>query len=353
MFFGAGAEKAEAQNTPLFTFNETPKALPAGEKYSVASIKEAGISIDLAELSRASAAKLDLPLFDGKTYRAQREEIEIRSLTDLTWRGKIREGKFVGDVMLTLKNGYVAGLIYSPGTVYEIVPRGDRQILVQLDQRLFPECAGDIKGDPPRKATASAAPEAAIDSGDRIDVLMLYTTPVKNSLGGDAQAQAFAQSAIDVSNTTYRNSKIRQRVRLVNAQETTIAETGCLSSELTALRANAGVGTLRNTFQADLVAMLSNSTDACGIGFLMGSVAGNPEQRFYRHFAYLRGRESEFSARVGPQHGRCAQPGKRLGRHLFLQLRPLGKRQLPHRHVLRQPVRRRMCAAAVFFKSEY
>ena len=95
---------------------------------------------------------------------------------------------------------------------------------------MFPECAGDIKGDPPLESKASAAPEAAIDSGDRIDVLLLYTTPVKNSLGGDAQAQAFAQSAIDVSNTTYRNSKIRQRIRLVNAQETTIAETGSLST---------------------------------------------------------------------------------------------------------------------------
>jgi hypothetical protein len=280
LFFGAGAEKADAQNAAIFTFNETPQARPAGEKYSVASVKEAAISIDLAELARANAAKLNLPLFDGKTYRAQREEIEIRSLTDLTWRGKIREGKFVGDVILTLKNGYVAGLIYAPGTVYEIVPRGDRQILVQLDQRLFPECAGDIKGDPARERTSSAAPEAAIDSGDRIDVLLLYTTPVKNSLGGDAQAQAFAQSAIDVSNTTYRNSKIRQRVRLVNAQETTIAETGSLSTELTALRANANVATLRNTFTADLVAMVSNSSDNCGIGFLMGSVAGNQNNGF-------------------------------------------------------------------------
>jgi hypothetical protein len=280
LFFGAGAQKAMAQNAALFTFNETPKALPAGEKYSVASVKEAGISIDLAELSRANAVKLNLPLFDGKTYRAQREEIEIRSLTDLTWRGKIREGKFVGDVILTLKNGYVAGLIYSPGTVYEIVPRGDRQILVQLDQRLFPECAGDIKGDPARESTSSSAPEAAIDSGDRIDVLVLYTTPVKNSLGGDAQAQAFAQSAIDVSNTTYRNSKIRQRVRLVNAQETAIAETGSLGSELPVLRGDSTTANLRTTFKADLVAMISNSSDNCGIGYLMGSVAGNSNNGF-------------------------------------------------------------------------
>jgi hypothetical protein len=123
---------------------------------------------------------------------------------------------------------------------------------------------------------------AAIDSGDRIDVLVLYTTPVKTSLGGDAQAQAFAQQAIDTTNSTYLNSKIRQRVRLVNAQETTIAETGALSTELSTLRANAGVAALRDQYKADLVAMISNSSDACGIGYLMGSnqTSGNANNAF-------------------------------------------------------------------------
>lgn len=280
LLFWTGSGKVEARNAPLFTLKEAPQARPAAERSSLASVKEADISIDMAAVSRPGSSRLDLPLFDGKTYRAQREELEIRSATDLTWRGKVREGSFLGEVVLTLRNGYVFGLIYSPEAVYEITAKGDRQILVQLDQRLFPECAGDIKGDPAKAGTLSAAPEAAIDSGDRIDVLMLYTAQVKTALGGDTQAQALAQASIDLSNTTYRNSKIRQRVRLVNVQETTIAQTGSLSSELTALRNNAGVGALRNTFQADLVAMLSTSNDACGIGFLMGSVAGNPNNGF-------------------------------------------------------------------------
>lgn len=264
----------------LFTFIETPAARSATDRYSVASVKESDIRINLAELSRGGTERLSLPLFDGKTYEAKSTGIEIRSMTDLTWRGKIRQGKFEGDVILTLKNGYVAGLVYSPNAVYEIVPVKDRQILVQLDQTLFPECAGDIKGDPPVQAVQPESPSATIDSGDRIDVLVLYTTPVKNSLGGDAQAQAFAQSSIDTTNTTYINSKIRQRVRLASAQETAIAETGNLSTELSALRADAGVATARNTFNADLVAMLSNSTNACGIGALMGGAGGNPSNGF-------------------------------------------------------------------------
>lgn len=263
----------------IFTIEGTPAARTDAEKYSAASVKEADINIDIGSLAGSGTEKLDIPLFDGKTYRAGREEIEIRKMGDVTWRGKIREGKFSGDVVLTLKGGYVAGLIYSPNGVYEIVPKGERQILVLLDQSLFADCAGDMNGEPAAKASLMA-PEAAIDSGDRIDVLVLYTTPVKNSLGGDAQAQVFAQQAIDSTNTAYRNSKIRQRVRLINAQETAIAETGSLGTELTALRNDSGAATQRNNFNADLVAMISNSNDNCGIGYLMGSTAGNPNNGF-------------------------------------------------------------------------
>jgi peptidyl-Asp metalloendopeptidase len=273
-FFANYSVTVNAQNA-LFSFNGLPAARASGERNSLASVKETDIHIDLGQLSRGNTPKLNLPLFDGKTYQAVGTGTEVRGMTDLTWRGKIREGKFEGDVLFTYKNGYVAGIIYSPAGVYEIVPRGDRQILVQLDQGLFPDCAGGITGDPPVETQRTAAPEATVDSGDRIDVLVLYSTPVKNTLGGDAQAQTFAQSAIDISNTTYINSKIRQRVRLANAQETAVAETGSLGTELTALRNDATTATTRNTFKADLVAMISNSSDNCGIGNLMGSLPGN------------------------------------------------------------------------------
>ncbi len=117
-------------------------------------------------------------------------------------------------MILTFKNGHVAGLIYAPRAVYEIVPVGTKHMLVELDQSRFPECAGDVKSDDFPANVQNLVPEGGTDSGDRIDVLLLYTTPVKNSLGGEAQAQTFAQSAIDSANTSYLNSKIRLRLRL-------------------------------------------------------------------------------------------------------------------------------------------
>jgi len=265
--------KAQTE-TPLFTLAERPQRKGDAEKFSVASVRESVIEINLSNLKTAETPRLNFPLFDGKLYEAVRESLEVRRTDDFTWRGKITRDKFKGDVILTFKAGLVAGLIYAPEAVYEIIPKGSEQILVEINQQLFPECAGDIQGEKSQTNSSKSANVSA-DSGDRIDVLILYTTAVKNSLGGETQVQTFAQQAIDATNTAYINSKIRQRVRLVQAQETAILETGSLGTELSALRTNAEAAALRNTYNADLVAMLSNSTDNCGIGYLMGGANGN------------------------------------------------------------------------------
>lgn len=264
---------AAAQNrVKLFELKETPSV--KAKKNSLASVRESEIDINFANINQNST--LEIPLFNGKSYEAKHFLTETRATNDRTWRGKITQGKFEGDVILTYKNGFVSGLIYAPDAVYEIVAQGGKQILVELDQANFPECGGDIKGETSKPTEQDVL--ATIDSGDRIDVLVLYTTPVKTTLGGDAQAQVFAQQAIDSTNTAYINSKIRQRIRLIAALETTVAETGSLSTELSTIRNDAAIATLRNQYNADLVAMISNSSDNCGIGYLMGSA--NPLNGF-------------------------------------------------------------------------
>ncbi len=250
----------------LFTIDETPSAV--SDKSSIASVREAAISFSQSVDLTNRATSLEITLFDGKSYTAAPREVETRSIDGYTWRGLIEQKGFRGDVILTFNKGFVAGLIYSPEGVFEIVPRGERHVLVEIDQSLFPECGGVLaaKGE-------NQKPDAllsGIDSGDRLDVLVVYTTATKNFLGGDAQAQTFAQQAIDSTNTTYLNSRVRQRLRLVHAQEYEFTETGNSSSDLGTLRANATVQGWRNERSADLVAMIGEVSDVCGIAYLIG-----------------------------------------------------------------------------------
>lgn len=268
-----------AQNrVKLFELTETPAAKT--DKSSIASVRESEIEFSAANFVQAET--LEILLFDGKTYQAKRSQIENRAMDDFTWRGKISDGKFVGDVILTFRKGFVSGLIYSPHAVYEIIPIGAKQILVELNQEIFPECGGGIESVEKSQISENQNALATIDSGDRIDVLVVYTTATKNNLGGDAQAQVLAQQAIDATNTAYLNSKIRQRVRMIHTQEYLYTETTSGSTDLSNLRSNATIQALRETHKADLVAMIGEISGACGVGYLMGSnqTSGNPNNGF-------------------------------------------------------------------------
>lgn len=258
---------AAAQTQNLFRIKNAPQKLSNAEKYSAASVRESEIEFERKNL----LDKLNLSLFDGKNYEAVRTDLEVRAMDDYTWRGKIFQRKFSGDVILTFRKGFVSGLVYTPETLYEIVAKGDKQILVELDQELFPNCGGEIKPETDNKIESSGSGLEVVDSGDRIDVLVFYTTASKNALGGDAQAQALAQQAVDASNTAYINSKIRQRLRLVNSRELLYTEVGTPSTDLSNFRNNTTVRDLREQYKADLVVLIAEEPSVCGIGYLMGT----------------------------------------------------------------------------------
>jgi len=86
-------------------------------------------------------------------------------------------------------------------------------------------------------------------------------------------------SAISQTNTTYANSQIAQRLRLVYAAEVSYTESG-IDTDLTRLRNNGDgymdiVHTWRNTYGADEVALIveyGSSYPYCGIAYLMDTL---------------------------------------------------------------------------------
>ncbi len=270
------AHVAAFDENALFTLIDSPRAKSVEERSSLGSVREAEIVIGRRVLAENS--KIRFTLFDNKTFTASRlafEGLETRGDENLTWRGKLVDKKFSGDVVITQKGGIFGGIIYSPNAVYEIVAIEEKHFLVELDQSQFPACAGGVKGEESGSKSQIGSGPAA-DSGDRIDVLVVYTAAVRNAVGGDAQAQTLAQQSIDATNTAYINSRIRQRVRLVGAQLTALVETGSFSTELSNLRADPATASARDAVGADLVAMLTTSTAACGIGYLMSALPGTP-----------------------------------------------------------------------------
>jgi len=201
--FAYRAELTSAQNLvpKLYSIRADAKPAIGAAKSSIASVREAEITFDMSGPNLVAAENITVSLFDGKQFEARVRETERRALDDVTWRGKIKYAKSDGDVIITFRKGYLSALIYGPDSVYEIVPRGEKHMLVELDQSQFPECGGGVAGERSDKTQANSSPLAGVDSADRIDVMIVYTTATKNFLGGDAQAQTLAQSAVDAANT--------------------------------------------------------------------------------------------------------------------------------------------------------
>jgi hypothetical protein len=92
----------------------------------------------------AEPAALSFTLPDGEVHAVKRSSVERRGPGDLVWRGWL-DAEAQQRVVLTLKNGLVAGRLETPTATYEIQPIAQgQQLLLKLDLDAFPECAGGV-----------------------------------------------------------------------------------------------------------------------------------------------------------------------------------------------------------------
>jgi len=272
-----GISQQGAQVTELYTLLGAQKSFST---VSPAAVAEQEIEVAFDKIDFEKTANLRLPLPNGKAYDAARRDLEgfVRfSPDEFTWRGKISgvDGSS-GDVVLSVKGRALSGLIYSPEGVYEIIPQKDfKHLLVLVNQDLFAPCGGAIPPGPARdRSEKLLPPEPANDDGTQIDVLVVYTTTVLNSLGGTSQTQALIQQAVAAANTAYLNSNISPRLRLVQTLQVDYSEVGTTEDALNWVTTNSTVIAARNSSKADLVAMLieESSSSDCGIAWVMRNV---------------------------------------------------------------------------------
>lgn len=117
--------------------------------------------------------------------------------------------------------------------------------------------------DAPGRAPKSLVPAArATDGKYEVDLLLLYTEPVVQELGGFDKALTDAHERVATANQYFDNSLIPVRYRLVGTEP---YPGGGEPNAPAELPTHTDVVALRNQFGADLVSVLrSTSTTACG-----------------------------------------------------------------------------------------
>ncbi len=210
-----------------------------------------------------------------------------------SWRGTIESVEH-GQFSIAASDGVAHGVIWAGelGT-YEIRARADGLYdTVRTDTIDFPPCAGPLRPDAAARgipglreraiaeqrhddANGTTAPAArGGDDGSVVDILIVYTAEARIGAGGTAAIEALAQNAVNATNTAYANSNIGPlELRLVRTEEISYTESGDAVADLVALRRTDDgimdeVHQIRDQVGADLVALLVDDFNACGIAYL-------------------------------------------------------------------------------------
>lgn len=247
------------------------------------ALLSAGKSID---------SPLTFNLFNDVALSAINTRTEARSsgASGYVWTGKL-VGQPTSDVILAIDGNNISGRIISARYTYYIQPLGNgTHRISEIDTaRVMKQNFDDAIQAPPSSVIRNA-PNALDprDTGEVIDLMVVYTPAAEAIFGGnEAAARLAIDEMVALTNQSYVNSHIKQRINLVHVTRVNYVEAPQnYVTDLSRLRAVSdghmdGIHTLRDDYRADLVMMITGTPEAqrnyCGLGYLL---SGNPEDGF-------------------------------------------------------------------------
>jgi hypothetical protein len=231
------------------------------------------LDADPATGRQSGRPSLVLNLFDDVVLTAAFDRMDFIG-DGRVWVGHVA-GVPLSTVTLSTLGTLMSATIVEPRRTYTVryAGFGVHQVS-QVDQTQFPPEAEPIRiaSEPPSPAEASALP----DTGGTIDVMVVYTPAAVAAAGGTVAIAALVNLGVSETNTSYANSGISQRMRLVYSGQVSYTETtGNIATDLYGLSNYGGstslgnaVASLRDAYGADIVSMWgSGYTTACGVGW--------------------------------------------------------------------------------------
>lgn len=284
---GSGATAASA-GEGLFTDSSTAGDLDVSNDPTIVRSRYVNIRFDLLNPEAPQAGAwlnkgdtLVLNLFDNVTFTAVLDKLVTYSPGSHAWVGHL-EGRRYSNVSLATEDGVMSGNVVFPGGFYAIRYAGNGvHAIYKMDSSAFPPEAEPIPVEAAADESIKTGPIEKADSASQIDVMVVYDSAAKTGAGGTTAMNTLINLAITETNTSYSNSGITQRVRLVYKGEVTYSETGFnWDTALARLKGTSdgymdSVHTLRNTYKADEVVMLVADSAWCGLAYLMTSVSSS------------------------------------------------------------------------------
>ena len=224
--------------------------------------------------ARFESTELILPAIDGVEYRAERFSGVDLGNDSFSWVGKIK-GARGGFVSLAVVNGESAVTVsFADGITYSFRGKLKNLVLTRLvsSHQVCGGCLAVADGELPIDPRMGAQPMLSWQNGDAnlIDLLVVYPGVVRSDAGGTSAIQAEIIKSVADTNLCYQNSQINVQLRLVHMEEVNYTPTGLLGTDLDRLKGKSdgfmdNVHGVRDTYGADLVALLSTTSDNGGL----------------------------------------------------------------------------------------
>ncbi|HET6765051.1 MAG TPA: M12 family metallo-peptidase [Longimicrobiaceae bacterium] len=229
-------------------------------------------------------ASVRIEVAPGVSVVAVGQRVHQRSPVDISWAGPV-QGKF-GWVQMVYAEGGVTATVTVGETQYAIEPLGNGLHSVsRLDPGGFPpehgadNPSGVLDAGPSAGPLAVRAPAEGTFTAQALtttNVLVVYTASAASAAGNIASK---IQLAVDETNQSYANSGININMVKVATAQVTYTESGkTFSQHVAALKSTTdgimdNVHTLRNTYAADVVLLVVNDSEACGIASAINATA--------------------------------------------------------------------------------
>lgn len=232
-------------------------------------------------------ARLQLNLFPDASYTAVLDRTESNLYGGYTWFG-VLEGVPNSHVILVIHENQVTGTVALLSDIYEVTPLSDGvHSIYEINPAGFPPEAEPLA--PPEPETEWLVPdyldETDLDDGSIIDVAVFFTPAARGGEGSLVNIRNRIHLAVAQTNQSYINSQVNHRIRMVIADEVAYTESGNSQTDLDRIIAQGdgfldAVHSVRNTYGADLVMLIVETTENgnCGRGSIIKG--NNPEAGF-------------------------------------------------------------------------
>jgi hypothetical protein len=196
-----------------------------------------------------------------------------------------------GSAVLSVTGGVLYGTVTTGANVVYRIRREatDVYLIEELDQSKFPECAnpsgpGESSNleKPTDSSTIAPLSDAVIseDDGTLVKILVAYTQAAETAAGGASSIASLIATAESETNSGYSTSGVNFLINVVNTTKVTYDEATGYSEALSAVTNTSdglmdSIHGLRDTYSADLVVLIIDNGDSCGIAWKPSTVSSS------------------------------------------------------------------------------